>query len=281
MGPPGLKGDRGAAGGLFGEHAAAFAGFTSVAVTGAVGGREQMHARCAAEIPNSHLCHAVEYQLATSGAPVPANGAWMDSSAAVDGAFTAAALNDEVAAPSSGRYIARDPYANCTGWTTTASSSGLALGVGGQFLQSCADARVLACCSSTYRERFRGYTSTTSTGAAGGRAAMHARCGVEFAGAHLCHVAEYERAAPTISPPTTGAWLDASGYASPSGGTIESRAASPNAGRWAGRSVYDNCANWTDAGTSPGFPSAGFTVRPGLVTSMSCAVARSLACCGE
>ena len=254
-----------------------FAGFTSAAVTGALGGREQMHARCAAEIPNSHLCHAVEYQLATSGAPVPANGAWIDSSAALDGAFTDAVINDEVASPASGRYIARDAYANCASWTTTSASSGLAIQPGGQFLESCAESRVLACCTTVYRERFRGFTSATVQGAAGGRAAMHARCGVEFTGAHLCHVAEYARATPASVPPATGAWLDASGFATPSGGDIETRVASSNAGRWAGRSAYDNCESWTAAaGTA-----AGFTVRPGLVTSMSCAVARPLACCGE
>jgi hypothetical protein len=73
---------------LFGEDAAAFAGFTSTAVNGAIGSREQMHAMCAAQFAGSHLCHTAEYQLANSSVPVPADGAWIDASAAYDGSFT-------------------------------------------------------------------------------------------------------------------------------------------------------------------------------------------------
>jgi hypothetical protein len=267
----------GVAGDSFGEAAARFAGFTSTAVSGAIGSREQMHAQCGAAFTGAHLCHAVEYQLATSSAPVPANGAWIDSSAAADGSFDSPAINDEVAAPTSGRYTARDIYANCASWTATNGTSGLALKPGGQFLESCATPRVLACCTTVYRERFRGFTTSSITGAGGGRAAMHARCTAEFSGAHLCHAVEYERAASSIAPPAAGAWIDASGFASPSGGTVSTAVASPNAGRWAGRAIYDNCENWTTAASSD----AGFTVRPGLVTGASCAVARPLACCGE
>ena len=274
-GAQGAAGPRGPAGSLFGEDAVVFAGFTSTPINGAIGSREQMHARCDATFAGSHLCHVVEYQLATSATPVPAVGAWIDSSGTADGAFAGAEINDEVASPASGRYTGRHPYANCDSWTSITNSSGLGLEAGGAFLQGCAEQHVLACCSTPYRERFRGFTTATITGNGGGRALMHARCGAEFPGAHLCHVAEYERAASTVSPPPAGAWIDASGFATPSGGEIETRVAAPGLGRWTGRHPYDNCENWTSAAGA----SAGFTVKPGLVTSNSCATVRPLACC--
>ena len=275
IGAQGVAGPRGPAGSLFGEDAVVFAGFTSTPIDGAIGGRERMHAQCNAAFAGSHLCHVVEYQLANSATPVPAAGAWIDSSGTADGGFAEAEINDEVASPTSGRYIGRHPYANCNSWTSIASASGLGLEAGGAFLQDCAELHVLACCSTPYRERFRGFTTAAITGNAGGRALMHARCGAEFAGAHLCHAAEYGRAASTVSPPLAGAWIDPSGFATPSGGKVETRVAAPGLGRWTGRSGYDNCENWT---TSAG-ASAGFTVKPGLVTSSSCATARPLACC--
>jgi hypothetical protein len=104
---------------------------------------------------------------------------------------------------------------------------------------------------------------------------MHARCGAEFPGAHLCHAAEYQRANPTISPPTSGAWIDASGFALRGEAELDTTIASANAGRWTARSIYENCTNWVDANATL----AGTTVKPGLTTSSSCATARPLACC--
>jgi hypothetical protein len=251
-----------------------FAGFTSSTVDGALGGREQMHARCAAELPGSHLCHVAEYQLTSSATAVPPAGAWTDSSAAADGAYDGAVVVDRIASPTSGRYTGRSQYENCSNWTST-QSSGLTLENSGAFHQYCGDQRVLACCSTQYRELFRGFTAAMVSGAAGGRTQMHARCGSEFPGAHLCHIAEYQRAASTITPPATGAWADTSGFATPMGGEVETRVASASVGRWTGRSTYDNCENWTDAHASL----AGLTIRPGMVYSSACAVARPLACC--
>lgn len=230
---------------------------------------------CAAQFAGSHLCHAAEYQLATSSVPVPSNGAWIDASAAVDGSFTTLVINDEVAAPTSSRYTAWDYYNNCASWTMSSSSSGFVVTPETQGPANCATPRVLACCSTVYRERFRGFTSATVTGAAGGRAAMHSSCSAEFSGSHLCHVAEYQRAAPTITPPVNGAWIDSSGFASPSGGTMETRVAAPNVGRWAGWSYYNNCENWTSGLDGDG----GTTVRPGQAGGGACNVARPLACC--
>lgn len=274
-GAQGLAGPAGPAGGLFGEDAAIFAGFTSSTAIGAIGSREQMHARCAAEFPGAHLCHVAEYNLASSATSPPAAGAWIDTSAGTDGGFEDYGANDSVASSTSGRYAGRHPYNNCLSWTTTAQSSGLALEPGGVFWHDCAEQLQLACCSSPYRERFRGFTSATVTGAAGGRAAMHARCGAEFPRAHLCHAAEYQRANPTIPPPTSGAWIDASGFALRDQGSLDTSTASANAGRWTARAIYENCTNWMDASSQL----AGTTVKPGLTTSASCATARPLACC--
>lgn len=85
-GPTGLQGPAGAAGnpgpqgpagpagnGAYGEDIPAFAGFTQALSTGDAGGRDGMHAKCAAEFAGSHLCHASEYQLAS---PRPARGSF-------------------------------------------------------------------------------------------------------------------------------------------------------------------------------------------------------------
>ncbi len=274
-GPQGPAGPAGPAGSLYGEDAAVFAGFTSATTNGAVGGREQMHAKCAAELTGSHLCHIAEYQLANSATPVPASGAWIDTSSGGDGAFEMFDTSDGVATSRSGRHVGQHLYANCHSWTTTAQASGLVVHTSGAGYIACAERRPLACCTTPYRERFRGFTSAMVTGDAGGRAAMHGRCAAELSGSHLCHAAEYARATPVISPPASGAWIDASGFALREGGTRESSVASANAGRWTGRSIYDNCTNWVDASATL----SGTVVAPGLTSSASCATARPLACC--
>jgi hypothetical protein len=244
-------------------------------VNGAIGSREQMHAMCAAQFAGSHLCHTAEYQLANSTVPVPADGAWIDASSAYDGSFTSAVVNDEVSAPTSGRYTAWDYYTNCANWTMSTQSSGFVIAPESQGPANCATSRVLACCSSVYREKFRGFTAATVTGSGGGRAGMHARCAAEFAGAHMCHAVEYQRSAPTITPPVAGAWVDPSGFATPTGGVLETRVASSNAGRWAGWNYYYNCENWTSDLADDG----GTTARPGQTGGGACNVARQLACC--
>lgn len=275
-GTQGVAGPAGPAGSSFGEEAAVFAGFTSATTNGAAGGREQLHAMCAAAFAGAHLCHIAEYNLATSATQPPASGAWIDTSAGTDGGFETYGANDAVASTSSGRYTGRHPYNNCESWTSIVQTSGLAVDPGGAFLRDCAASKVLACCTTRYRETFRGFTSAIVTGNGGGRAAMHARCGAEFAGAHLCHVAEYQRATPTIAPPAGGAWIDASGFALRDDAELDTSTASATAGRWTGRAIYENCTNWIDANATL----AGMTVQPGLASSASCAIARPLACCG-
>ena len=278
-GPQGVAGPRGPAGSLFGEDAAAFAGFTATPIAGGIGSREQMHATCAVAFAGSHLCHVAEYELANSASPVPVGGAWIDSSGAVDGSFAEAAVVDELASRASGRYTGRLLYGNCESWTASdGAAEGLVLETGGAFLAACSETHVLACCTTPYLERFRGFTSAMTTGAAGGRARMHASCGAEFPGSHLCHVAEYERATPTTTPPAGGAWLDASGFATAAGAPTETSLAARDLGRWTGRAALGsgiNCQNWTDADPTLD----GLAVEPGGAFTRTCATPRPLACC--
>jgi len=84
QGPQGVTGAAGPGGMLYGEDAAVFAGFTSATTTGNAGGREAMHALCNAAFSGSHMCHAAEYNLATSATPVPSAGAWIAGSATIN-----------------------------------------------------------------------------------------------------------------------------------------------------------------------------------------------------
>ena len=276
-GPQGTTGAQGPPGSLYGEDAAQFAGFTTTKVNGALGGREQMHAACDAAFPRSHLCHLAEYELADSTTPVPSGGAWIDASGAADGSFVSAGEIDDFASPELGRLTAWNPY-SCWSWSSTDAAWGLTLNADGAYLAGCSTSHVLACCSSPYRERFAGFTTATTTGAAGGRAAMHARCGQELPGSHLCHIAEYERATPHVTPPSSGAWIDNSGFATPSGGVVETALAASRLGRYTGKNDYENCDNWT-ATIAGGIGLEGLAVAPVHAYSMSCAAARPLACC--
>ena len=204
-----------------------------------------------------------------------------DASAAVDAAYDGLVFVDGLASPDVGRYTGRggafvSSHDNCSSWTT-ASDDGLTIATTGSFTgvldTRCETAHVLACCSTVYRERFRGFTSSTTAGAAGGRAQMHAACGREFPSSHLCHVAEYSRATPTIAPPATGAWLDASGIVGPSGVALVDEVASSRVGR--ATQAGESCDNWTTSDASV----VGLTTRPGGAFEAACSLARPLACC--
>jgi hypothetical protein len=278
-GAPGLQGAQGVAGpqgppgSLDGEDAAVFAGFTSTAVAGAIGGREQMHAACAAEFGGSHLCHIAEYNLTNSATPVPAAGAWIDDSATADGTASNVASRD------AGRSVGWSPY-NCWSWSASDSAWGLTLYPDGAFgigsAASCSTPHVLACCATPYRERFRGFTTATTTGAAGGRTRMHSLCAQQFAGSHLCHIAEYERATPTTTPPTSGAWVDDSAVIT-AAGSVETADGLRRAGRITSQADYANCDNWTAITAATALE--GLAIEPVHAYSVSCAVARPLACC--
>ena len=278
QGNPGPTGPAGPAGTVFGEQAAAFAGFSTTTTTGNAGGREAMNALCGAEFgATAHLCHYAEYQLAASGANVPASGAWIDFSCVeqdAGGTVESGRLGcgDPVASSDSGRDVLAGASSNCLNWTTTQNLSNGAVIIepASTTNAACNVARAVACCNTPFRERFRGFTNATHTGAAGGRAAMHRACAAEFAGSHLCHLAEYWRANPTTSPPAGGAWIDHSSF----NDITEDMGAMPRSGR----SAYPSsaCTAWTNASSVDN----ALTITPTGDQSQACSVARPLACCG-
>ena len=279
-GPQGVAGPQGAGGMEYGEDAAQFAGFTTQTFTGIAGGREVMNARCAAQWPGSHLCHISEYNLAAPATIVPADGAWIDASADYDG------LNGDPMPISTlaGRHIPR--YVglgdnNCHSWTASTSGTSTLFGLivtrGSASNIACTSQRSLACCSSPYKERFRGFTTATVTGARpGGRNEMHQLCGAQFPGSHLCYVSEYYRAAPTTPAPANGAWIDVNGYTR-SSPLASSMMAGPTIGRFTGLSD-SNCYGWTQttSGTSNLF---GAVITPRATDNKLCTTSLPAACC--
>src|SRR5262249_43978172 len=128
----------------------------------------------------------------------------------------------------------------------------------------------LACCMTPVRTRFAGFTAALKNGNLGGRPAAHAACQAEFANSHLCHEAEYLRAAAPQSIPASGAWIDSStvnGSTSVTGGA-------PQGGRY----TVGVCFNWTSSLNTAG----GYVLtQAGNVTSNNdCSVSHPLACCG-
>ncbi len=104
-----------------------------------------------------------------------------------------------------------------------------------------------------------------------GRPAMHAACAAEFPGAHMCHVAEYLRAASGAPVPAIGAWVDPSmdidTFYNVAGG-------SPAFTRYANGSNGGSCKSWTGAAAS-----GTIVVPSGSASDGSCLVARPIACC--
>ena len=273
---PGPTGPQGPPGTTYGEVASAFAGFTQAQTTGAAGGREAMNALCIAEFSGSHMCHYAEYHVAGSGAAVPASGAWLDLSCieqTAGGTVESGRIGcgDSVASPDSGRLVEAGQSSNCSNWTTAAqfTTGGQIQADGQQLTAACATPRAVACCNTPFKEKFRGFTSATTNGAAGGRAAMHARCAAEFAGSHLCHLAEYTRAGSSIAPPANGAWMDDSTYHN----RFEDRGVMPRSGRTLHNQT--SCNAWT---SNNQFANA-LAMNPAGGVRGACDLARPLACC--
>jgi hypothetical protein len=280
-GPQGVAGSQGPGGSLYGEEAAVFAGFTTTPVTGIQGGREKMHALCAASFAGSHLCHFGEYELSNSASLAPIGGAWIDHTGGVGAADGNDGVFDDLASPDVGRWT--DALnGNCENWTSNTdgfnATSGPLLVPVGRSSDPCTNTHVLACCASPYKEKFRGFTTAQPTGVAGGRAVMHQLCGAEFAGSHLCHFSEYYRSAGTTSPPAGGAWIDHSGFMRTSGGAnVANDIASTHFGRYTG-ALNGNCENWTS--NTDGFnTTSGPTVTPAGRASAVCTTTHPLACC--
>ena len=283
-GAQGVPGSQGPGGGVYGEAASRFIGFTTASYSGVAGGREVMHARCAQEFAGSHLCHTAEYNLANSATVPPLSGAWIDASGGVTPSNGDTSLSVDVASVDHGRYMESLYNWNCSNWTQAQTTSGTTThGTtatrGGPLTQPCTSTRPLACCTTPYQETFRGYTTVTVSGVrVGGRAEMHQLCGAQFAGSHICHLAEYHRAHPTTPPPAAGAWIDASGYLDSSGQlTIE--VSSSVIGRYTGSLYNWNCSHWTQAQTTSGTTTHGLTVTPAGSLTQACTGVRSIACC--
>jgi hypothetical protein len=245
-------------------------------VTGDVDGRQNLHALCDMEFPGAHLCHVAEYGLATTATPPPAGGAWIDLSCteAVSGS-NALTCPSEIASIDSGRYVFAHQQRNCLGWTLqgAANQTGTVIVPQGTAVVVCSSPHPVACCLTPYLETFRGLTTATFTGAIGGRAAAHGACAAQYPGSHLCHDAEYERAASTVPLPAGGAWADYSTYLD----FTEATGAMQRSGRLLQSSISANCENWTNALISR----VGMTVNTPMPTTAACNVPRPLACCGE
>jgi hypothetical protein len=287
QGPPGsgaqgVPGPQGPGGGVFGEAASRFIGFTAASYTGVAGGREVMHARCAQEFTGSHLCHVAEYNLANAATVPPVSGAWIDYSGGVENLNGNVTVDNTVASTDLGRYTGQLYSGNCDNWTSANDSGTITFGetlkINTATTQACTTMHQLACCSTPFAEKFRGFTTATVTGVRpGGRAEMHQLCGAEFAGSHMCHVAEYSRAHATVSPPAGGAWIDYSGYLR-SSSAVTNEIAPGNVGRYSGLLYSGNCDSWTSANDS-GTITFGETITTSGPTTQACTGVRSIACC--
>ena len=117
-----------------------FAGFTPASYTGNMGGRPAVHAICDAAFPGAHLCHAAEYVRSVSSEPIPAGGAWLDTSIDSTGGLT----------PEGAPSFGRNTDESCLSFTTNSTSyAGSYLMTNGEVTwgsSNCQTARPLACC---------------------------------------------------------------------------------------------------------------------------------------
>jgi hypothetical protein len=278
-GPQGAPGQPGPAGNLYGEAAASFIGFTTGTTLGNLGSREQMHAMCGAQFAGSHLCHVAEYGLANGASPVPANGAWVDTSGYTGANSTYG--DYDVATPSAGRYVYTST-GNCSAWTAlvdtySQNETGMTISATGPKSQVCNVPRALACCVSPFKEVFKGLAGST-TGAVGGREAMHSVCATQYPGSHMCHVSEYYRTQNPVSLPASGAWVDTSGYTGANSTYGDYDVATVTAGRYLYQST-GNCSSWTALVDTYSQNETGMTVTPTGPKSQVCNGVRPVACC--
>jgi hypothetical protein len=248
--------------GAYAEDVPSFAGFTFATFTGNMGGRPNAHAACEAEFGDAHLCHASEYILSNSATPVPAMGAFLDSSVQLDGDPTRQGSH------LFGRYTGNA----CMNYTTTSTSFfATVLQPSGEVLNSstCQTVRPLACCNGAPKIVFAGFTAATPTGNMGGRPAAHGLCNAAFPGAHLCHASEYLRTSSSMPIPAAGAWVDSSvdDISAPT------QQGAPGFGRYTGNA----CMNYTTTSTS--FFATVLNPAGDITNSSTCQNPRSLACC--
>jgi hypothetical protein len=271
-GPQGVAGAMGPGGMVTGELASQFAGFTATSYTGTQAGRESMHAHCAAEFAGAHLCHFSEFYMANSSTVTPAAGAWIDSSAGIEASASNSSPILGTGHPRLGRYTGGNTL-NCTSWNAT-GSSGYVMTISGWSQVQCTTTHSLACCTTPYAEGFRGFTTATVTGGLpGGRAEMNQVCGAQFAGSHMCHIAEYNRANSAVTPPAAGVWIDSSAYLRTQGDSFsENYAATAEMGRYTAPNTL-NCVAWTQTNSS------GYSYSANGLSQVQCTTSHALACC--
>jgi hypothetical protein len=230
------------------------------------------------------MCHFSEYKLA--GVRVTGAAAWIDPSAIViavaNNTLTATTElpNPLMHSPKSGRYVGGGTSADCFGWTSSnPSDTGNAVASGALSTVSCGTPRPIACCSSPYAETFRGFTNSSASGAQGGSEGMNAICHSEFPGSHLCHEAEYLRAASKQLAPASGAWLHPSAaavWASAGYNYLFTYTGYADSGPYYFGNG-NNCTDWTS--TNPGNEAP--VVTPTGFGFRLCSEAHQLACCGQ
>ena len=268
QGATGPRGPAGPAGGQPGNLSSSFVGFTTATISGDIGGRAAAHQLCANEYPDSWMCHAAEYISSNSTIPVPASGAWLDTSVDSEGNRTV----------EGGPHFGRFQSSSCNSWSS-GSNGGNATHItpsGGITTWSsgsrCDAVRPLACCDGTPAVLFAGFSTVTPNGDMGGRAAAHQLCTEEFFGSHLCHAAEYLQSNSTIPVPASGAWLDTSVD------VLGDRTIGSSSNF--GRSQSSTCNSWSN-GSNGG--NATHITPSGAITTWSsasrCDAVRPLACC--
>lgn len=259
-GPPGPAGPPAIA--AWGESAPSFAGFTVARTPGFAGGRHQMHARCLAEFPRSHMCHYSEYLMANPRLQIPSPGAWIDWSAGPPSSFEPPVSQSPVSR-NAGRFVGAQH--NCLNWTSNPSGtgSGAALSVWPHDLVPCVNQLSVACCNSPYREQFAGVTTATTDGNAGGIEGMNRRCHMEYPNSHFCSFSEFQRAAVPIAVPSV--WMQ------PNFSMQISPEDNPPA-----MTTAPTCSGWSSA-SSTGTNYVATLSNP--VSTTSCAVQLPLACC--
>ena len=191
---------------------------------------------------------------------------------------------DNLASTDSGRYTDPLDSLNCDNWSLAMSNGNTTFGAtvvpAGLSQAVCTSTHVLACCSTPFSEKLKGFTTAATTGIVNGRAAMHALCGAQFPGGHMCHAAEYQRATPA-TPRRRGRCVDRlrSGYLRTAGGTqVENGVGSIHMGRYLGPLDSLNCDNWSLAMSNGNTTFGGLITATGM-SQAACTSSHPIACC--
>ena len=239
---------------LLSADTVAFAGYTTAAYSGNLGGFVGANAKCALQFAGSSLCTASDYQKANPTVAISGVGAWIDFNR-----YASGERNTSACAVGGQSWL--DATSGSAG-PVVLPSGFYASGTAGQL---CNVTRPLTCCYVPRTVAFVGYTATTFTGNLGGFVGANAKCAAEFPGSWLCTVSDFQKANPTTPIAGVGAWIDFNRYAS-------------------GERNTSGCAvggqSWLDATSG----SAGPVVLPtGFYASGTagqlCNVARPLTCC--